>query len=187
MGRQPRLTVSVDNFVSLMYRGYSTTDLKNLDVWASDDFLPAGIIQPETASIGSKKRRITVASSPAEDDQSKIEKGKKRQRTNSSNPGLEDVDVADAKVHGKTTAVDDPVSTSMGVRGPEPLHSKRGPTELIDLTTTAFSKQNSSESNVDLSEQGTSASGSSSGVVDLTGQVSKRRFLGFIDLTDDEP
>ena len=184
MGRQPRLTVSVDNFVSLMHRGYSPTDLKNLDVWASDDFLPAGIIQPETASIGSKKRRITVASSPAKDDQSKIEKGKKRQRTNSSNPGLEDVDVADAKVHGKTTAVDDPVSTSMGVRGPEPLHSKRSPTELIDLTTTAFRKQNSSD--VDLAEQGTSASGSS-WVVDLTGQVSKRRFLGFIDLTDDEP
>jgi len=61
LGHQPRLSISVKNFVDLMCRGYSTENLKTLVVWASDDFLPAGVIQSKASSAKYKKKRRTVA------------------------------------------------------------------------------------------------------------------------------
>ena len=61
MGHQSRLSISVENFVNLMGRGYSVTDLKHLDVWASDDFLPVGIFQTEKSSAKHRQQH-TVAS-----------------------------------------------------------------------------------------------------------------------------
>jgi hypothetical protein len=62
MGHQSRLLISVENFVNLMGRGYSVTDLKHLNVWASNDFLPVGIFQTEK-SLAKHKQQHTIASS----------------------------------------------------------------------------------------------------------------------------
>ena len=60
LGHQPRLSISVKNFVDLMCRGYSTENLRTLVVWASDDFLPAGVIQSKVSSVRYKKKRRTA-------------------------------------------------------------------------------------------------------------------------------
>ena len=59
IGHQPRLSISVKNFVDLMHQGYSTENLKTLVVWASGDFLPAGVIQSKASVIRYKKKRCT--------------------------------------------------------------------------------------------------------------------------------
>ena len=60
LGHQPRLSISVKNFVDLMHRGYSTENLKTLVVWASGDFLPAGVIQSKASAVRYKKKRRTT-------------------------------------------------------------------------------------------------------------------------------
>ena len=44
-----------------MHWGYSTENLKTLVVWASNDFLPAGVIQLKVSSVRYKKKRCTAA------------------------------------------------------------------------------------------------------------------------------
>ena len=44
-----------------MRQGYSTENLKTLVVWASNDFLPAGVIQLKVSSVRYKKKRCTTA------------------------------------------------------------------------------------------------------------------------------
>ena len=60
LGHQPRLLISVKNFVDLMRWGYSTENLKMLVVWASGDFLPAGVIQSKASMVRYKKKRHTM-------------------------------------------------------------------------------------------------------------------------------
>ena len=63
MGHQSRLSISVENFVNLMGQGYSVTNLKHLDVWASDDFFSVGIFQTEKSLVKHRQQCTVVAGS----------------------------------------------------------------------------------------------------------------------------
>ena len=45
MCMQPRLTISVSNFVAQMRHGYDTSNPNGLAIWVPEALLPAGVIQ----------------------------------------------------------------------------------------------------------------------------------------------
>ena len=60
MGMQPRLTISVSNFVAQMHCGYDTSNPNGLAIWVLEALLPAGVIQ--LLNKGKEKRKHTTGS-----------------------------------------------------------------------------------------------------------------------------
>jgi hypothetical protein len=156
LGHQPRLSISVKNFVNLMCRGYSTENLKTLVVWASDDFLPAGVIQSKASSVRYKKKRRTavVIADPVPKDT------------------CQSSSFIDVNLDGAEFTLD---SSNVAVSGMDPVMG------VIDLTTP---EPSASEGIVSLIERNPSAG--KEGIIDLTEPeppAGEGTSLGIIDLT----
>jgi hypothetical protein len=189
MGHQPRLSISVENFVNLMGRGYSVTDLKNLDVWASDDFLPVGIFQTEKSSAKRKQQR-TIASSSQNTSNNMDAMGSQEIMP------IADMDFIDTGLKRKSDLATRASAKRIcrNSRTDKPRASKAPPTPpgTIDLTAGPSSGDSKFLNPGDLMEPGSSVDTErvSLDYTDLANEgssVSERGFLDTVDLTDLSP
>jgi hypothetical protein len=211
MGHQPRLSISVENFVNLMGRGYCVTDLKSLDVWASNDFLPVGIFQTENSSAKRKRQRTITSSS------------RNTSKNTDSMDLLKITPIADVNFNGmhlkrksdlETEATAKRIRRNSKTDKPSTSKARPTPPGTIDLTagpsasnpslvdfmepgpslgrrvSLDYIRENTSVDYIDLTESAAEERVFQSSV-DLTKQgkpvrQTENRFLGFIDLTGGE-